>query len=115
VNKDKWKKLSPEAQKVMTEVAMEAKDKQAVLWNEMDIEGRDLFLSQGGEIIQLSDTEVKKWKKAVEPVIEKYKKSMISKGFQSADVDKWLKFISDRISYWQAEEKKRGIPNPYVR
>jgi TRAP-type C4-dicarboxylate transport system substrate-binding protein len=115
VNKNKWNKISPDAQKVMTQVAMEAKDKQAVIWNEMDIEGRDLYLSKGGEMIELSDAEVAKWQKAVDPVIGEYKKSMVSKGFKAADVDEWLKFIHERISYWKAEETKRGIPNPYVR
>jgi len=115
INKNKWEKLSPDAQKVMSEVAMEAKEKQAVFWNEMDFEGRDLFLSQGGEIIQLSDAEVEKWKKAVQPVLGEYRKSMVSKGHKEAEVDAWFKLISDRIDYWKAEETKRGIPNPYVR
>ena len=114
MNKNKWKKLPPDAQKVMTEVAMEAKDKQAVLWNEMDIEGRDLFISQGGELIQLSDAEIERWQKAIQPVIGEFKKTMVSKGFKETDVDSWLKFISERISYWKQEEKKRGIPTPYI-
>ena len=94
---------------------MEAKDKQAALWNEMDIEGRDLFLSQGGELIQLNDAEIERWRKAVQPVIVKYKEGMVSKGYNEADIDSWLKFISERINYWKMEEKKRGIPNPYIR
>ena len=114
INKGKWDRLPGDAQKVMTDVAMEAKDKQAALWNEMDFEGRELFISQGGEIIQLNDAEIAKWKKAVIPVIDQYKKSMIDKGYKAADVDGWLNFISERIKYWQAEERKRGIANPYL-
>jgi TRAP-type transport system periplasmic protein len=113
INKGKWDKLSPNAQKVMTEVAMEAKDKQAALWNEMDIEGRDLFVSQGGEIIKLSDSEIKKWTAAVQPVIAQYKKDMVAKGFSESEVDDWMGFIAERINYWKAQETKRGIPNPY--
>lgn len=113
INKRKWDKLSPDAQKVMTEVAMEAKEKQAALWNEMDIEGRDLFVGQGGKIFDVSDAEIEKWVKAVQPVIAQYKNDMVSKGFSEADVDGWMKFINERIKYWQAEEKKRGIPAPY--
>lgn len=99
----------------MTEVAMEAKDKQAALWNEMDIEGRDLFLSKGGQLIELSDAEIQRWNEAVKPVIKNYKKAMVSRGFKESDVDEWLQFIQDRIAYWKAEEKRRGIPNPYIR
>jgi TRAP-type C4-dicarboxylate transport system substrate-binding protein len=115
MNKDKWDALPADAQKVMTEVAMEAKDKQAALWNEMDFEGRELFVSQGGELIQLSDAELEKWSKAAKPVIEQYKKGMVEKGHTEAEVDEWLGFIQERIKYWTAEEKKRGVPNPYVR
>jgi TRAP-type transport system periplasmic protein len=115
MNKNKWNKLPPDAQKVMTQVAMEAKDKQAVLWNEMDFEGKDLFVKKGGKLINLSDAQIKKWKSTVKPVIEKYKETMVSKGYKKADVDAWLKFISERIRYWKAEETKKGIPNPYVR
>ena len=115
MNKNKWNKLPPDAQKVMTQVAMEAKDKQAVLWNEMDFEGKDLFVKKGGKLINLSDAQIKKWKSTVKPVIEKYKETMVSKGYKKADVDGWLKFISERIRYWKAEETKKGIPNPYVR
>jgi TRAP-type C4-dicarboxylate transport system substrate-binding protein len=114
INKKSWEKLSPEAQKVMTEVAMEAKDKQALLWNEMDFEGRDLFLSEGGELIKLSDAEIQRWEKAVKPVIAKYKDDMVSKGYKEADVDGWLKFIAERIHYWRDQEQKRGIANPYM-
>ena len=79
----------------------------------MDIEGRDLFKSVGGQIINLSDAEAEKWKKAVEPVLDSYKKDMVSKGYKEADVDGWVKFIRERIDYWAKEEKKRGIANPY--
>lgn len=114
INKGKWDKLPPDAQKVMAEVAMEAKDKQAVLWNEMDIEGRDLFVSQGGQIFNVNKAEIDKWVNAVQPVIAQYKKDMVSKGYSEADVDGWLKFINERINYWAAEEKKKGIPAPYA-
>lgn len=113
INKNKWEKLSAAAQKVMTEVAMEAKDKQAALWNEMDIEGRDLFVGQGGELINVDADEMDKWVKTAQPVIAQYKNEMIGKGFTGADVDGWLTFIGERIRYWKAEEEKRGIPNPY--
>ncbi len=113
INKNKWDALPPDIQKVFDEVSAEAREKQAMLWNQMDIEGRDLFISVGGEIIPLSDAEAAKWIKAVQPVIGEYKKSMVSKGFKEAEVEEWLSFIKKRIAYWQKEEKARKVPAPF--
>jgi TRAP-type transport system periplasmic protein len=113
INKNKWNALSPAIQKIFTEVASETREKQALLWDQMDIEGRDLFTSGGGQMIYLSDAEVAKWIKAVEPVVGEYKKSMVSKGYKEAEVDEWVKYIKERIEYWRAEQKKKGIPSPF--
>ena len=113
MNKDKWNGLPPDIQKIFTEVASETREKQAAIWNEMDIEGRDLFKSQGGQVIPLSDAEAAKWLKAVEPVIGDYKKNMVAKGYKESEVDDWLKFIKERIGYWSKEEKQRKIPSPF--
>jgi len=113
ISKKKWDTLSPDIQKVFTEVASEARDKQASLWDSMDIEGRDLFTSKGGQMINLSDAEAERWKKAVEPVIGSYKKQMASKGYSEAEVDGWIKYIKERIAYWHKEQKTRGIPTAF--
>lgn len=110
MKKGKWDALSPDIQKIFTEVASEAREKQAALWDQMDIEGRDLFTSKGGQIIPLSDAEAARWIKSVEPVIADYKKSMVSKGHKEAEVDGWVKYIKERIDYWHKEQKKIGIP-----
>jgi TRAP-type C4-dicarboxylate transport system substrate-binding protein len=110
ISKKKWDTLSPDIQKVFTEVASEARDKQAALWDSMDIEGRDLFTSTGGQMIDLSEAEAERWKKAVEPVIGSYKKQMASKGYSEAEVDGWIKYIKERIAYWHKEQKARKIP-----
>jgi len=114
MNKAKWNALPPDIQKIFTEVATEAKEKQGHLWNEMDIEGTDLFKSQGGQIISLSDAEVAKWIKAVEPVIGDYKKSMVAKGYKESEMDDWLRYIKERITYWTKEEKQRKIASPLL-
>lgn len=113
MNKNKWDKMPPDVQKVLTEVGIEAKDKQAALWNEMDIEGVQAFKEKGGQMISLPDAEAAKWVQKVEPVIAEYRKSMASKGFKEADVDGWIKFIKERIANWKAEEKKRGVASPF--
>jgi TRAP-type C4-dicarboxylate transport system substrate-binding protein len=113
MNKNKWNGLSADHKKIFTAVATEAREKQAALWDQMDIEGMDLFKSKGGEVISLSDVEAAKWIKAVEPVIAGYKKSMATKGYKEADVDGWIKYIMERIGYWQKEQKKRGLHSPF--
>jgi TRAP-type C4-dicarboxylate transport system substrate-binding protein len=113
MNKSKWDALPPDIQKIFTQVAAETKDKQGALWNQMDIEGVDVFKSQGGQIIPLADAEVAKWKKAVEPVVVDYKKNMVSKGTKETDVDGWLKYIGDRIEYWKKQQKDKGIAGPF--
>jgi TRAP-type C4-dicarboxylate transport system substrate-binding protein len=113
MNKRKWDALPPDIQKVFDEVSSETREKQALLWNQMDIEGRDLFVSKGGQIISLSDAEAAKWIKAVEPVTGEYKKSMVPKGYKEADVDNWLSFIKERIAYWQKVEKEKKVPAPF--
>lgn len=113
MNKSKWNALPADLKKIFTDVASEIKDKQAALWNEMDIEGKDLFLGQGGQILPLSDAEAVKWIKAVEPVIAGYKKDMVSKGHKEADVDAWLSYIKERTEYWRKQEKQRKIAAPF--
>lgn len=113
INKAKWNSLPPDIQKIFMEVAAETQDAQARLWNEMDIEGLDAFKKENGQLISLSEAEADKWIKAVEPMIAGYKKDMTAKGFKAADVDGWLSFIRERIEYWKAEEKKRGVKAPF--
>jgi len=113
MNKSKWNAIPADLQKIITEVATETKDKQGGLWNSMDIEGRDLFKSQGGEIIALSEAEASKWIKAVEPVIAAYKKDMASKGHNEAEINGAIKYIKERVEHWRGEEKRRGIAGPF--
>ena len=113
MNKNKWNPLPDDVKKVMTQVAFEAKEKQAALWNQMDIEGRDVFKAAGGQMIDLSDAEAAKWIKAVQPIFGAYKKNMVSKGFKEAEVDGWLAYIKERIAYWRTQEKQRKVAAPF--
>jgi TRAP-type C4-dicarboxylate transport system substrate-binding protein len=113
INKNKWNSLPADIQKIFTDVSFEIMNSQAALWNEMDIEGRDLLKSVGGQVFALTDAEAAKWVKAVEPVIAAYKKDMVSKGHKAGDVDSWISYIKERIDFWRKEEKKRNIPSPF--
>jgi TRAP-type C4-dicarboxylate transport system substrate-binding protein len=113
MNKNKWNSLPPDVQKVITDYSKEFNEQWDVEWNKIDIEGKDFFTKQGGQILPLSDAESAKWIKAVEPVIADYKKDVISKGQKAADVDTWLAFVKERIEHWKGQEKTQKIPTAY--
>jgi TRAP-type C4-dicarboxylate transport system substrate-binding protein len=113
MNRSKWDGLPPDIQKIISDVAAETRNKQAALWNDMDIGARDFFKSGGGQIINLSDAEAAKWVMAVEPIIGVYKKNMASKGHTESEINGWLSYIKERIEYWRKQEKQRKIPAPF--
>lgn len=113
MNKDKWDKLPPDAQQVFTEVAAEISNLNAIQWNDLDVDSLEYFKSMGGKVIDLSEAEVQKWKKAVEPVITTFKSDMESKGHKAAQIDEWFSFIKERIPYWKKIETEKNIAKPF--
>jgi TRAP-type transport system periplasmic protein len=113
MNKGKWESLPPDVKKVFDETSKEYAEKWAVQMNEIDIEGREFFVSRGGQVLSISDAEAVKWTKAAEPVIGEFKKDLMAKGFTGSEVDSWISFIKERIEYWKEQEKARKIPAPY--
>ncbi len=113
MNKNKWNAMPADVQKTITEFSKEFIERWAVEWNRIDIEGREYFTKLGGQIVPVSDAEQAKMVKAVEPVIQDYKKDLLAKGFKAAEVDEWLNFIKERIEYWKGQEKAQKIPTAY--
>lgn len=110
MNKDKWNNLPPDVQKIITDFSAEFTERWAVEWNNIDIEGMDYFIKQGGQVIPLPAAESARWVKASQPVVEDFKKDLASKGFKAAEIDSWLKYVGERIDYWEKQEKARKIP-----
>jgi TRAP-type transport system periplasmic protein len=113
MNKAKWNKLPADVQKVFTEVSQDFAERFAVGFNNIDIEGRDYFLKQGGKMVPISDAESAKWVKAVQPVIADFTKDMGSKGYKTPEVESWLAFIRERVEYWKGQEKAKKIPTAF--
>jgi TRAP-type C4-dicarboxylate transport system substrate-binding protein len=113
MNKQKWNSLPADVQKVMTDFSKEFIERWTVEWNNIDIEGRDFFKSNGGKIESVLDADSPKWVKAVQPVIDDYKKDLISKGNKAGDVDEWIGFVNKRIQYWKSQEKAKNIPTTF--
>jgi TRAP-type C4-dicarboxylate transport system substrate-binding protein len=113
MNKKKWDGLPADVQKVITSVTNEYKEKWAVLWNDIDIEGVQFFKNQGGTVIELPDAEVARWIKAGDAVITDFKKDLVGKGYKPAEIESWLSFIKERIEYWKGQEKAKKIATVY--
>jgi TRAP-type C4-dicarboxylate transport system substrate-binding protein len=95
--KDKWDALPNDVKTVFIQVSAEWKDKYGLTANQIDIAGRDFFKEKGGQVYPLSDEEVKRWQKAVEPVIAQQAKDLEAKGVKKSETDEYGKFISERI------------------
>src|SRR5512139_4048181 len=86
MNKDKWKSLPPDVQKIIEQVNEEYIEKQGKTWDEIDKVGRDYTVARGNKIISLSVDEDRRWEKAVKPILDEYKKNMKDKGLPGEDV-----------------------------
>jgi len=113
MNKDKWNSLPKDLQKIFNEVSAEWAEKYAECWNQIDIDGINYSLGKGNEVYKLSDSEGKRFKDAVQPVLGKYTDAMVAKGYSKSEVEGWLNYIKSRIEYWTPKEKERGIPSPF--
>ena len=109
MNKQKWNSLPPDAQKAMADFSKDFIERWTVEWNNIDIEGREFFKSNGGKIETIPDADSPKWVKAVQPVIDDYKKDLVSKGYKAGEIDEWIGFVTNRIQYWKGQEKARNI------
>lgn len=113
MNKDKWNSLPEDIKKIFNEVSAEWTERTALSWNQIEINGAKFLEEHGGQIISLSDQEVMKWQRALEPLIASATKDLVSQGYKKNDVDEYLTFVKERINYWKGKEKEKGIKTPY--
>ena len=91
MNKGKWKKLSPAAQKAINDINAEWSVKHGEAWDAADKAGLEFFISKGGKVVSLSDEESKKWEAAVAPVFDEYIKKASKKGVDGKAVVDFIK------------------------
>ena len=71
-SKHTWNKLSSEDQEIILECAKESSFYQRKLWKEQETKSSELAVDAGAEVVHLSTVEKKKFRKAVEPLYERY-------------------------------------------
>ncbi|MBM4308077.1 MAG: hypothetical protein FJ123_15205, partial [Deltaproteobacteria bacterium] len=107
MNKDAWNKMPPALQKVFNEYPFE--EKLATMWNEIDIDGKQLGNVVGLKFIELPRDEVTRWKKAVEPVLDKYVKTMVAAGYPEKETRELINFARMKTEFWEKKQKELGI------
>jgi TRAP-type C4-dicarboxylate transport system substrate-binding protein len=97
MNRNKWNSLPVEIQNIINNVNREWIDVHGVAWDALDDQGRDFAIQQKNHIFELSEKEVERWKKAVEPVIYNYIDKVKKKNLQGkAYVDSLAKLIKEQ-------------------
>ncbi|MDO9516120.1 MAG: TRAP transporter substrate-binding protein [Syntrophales bacterium] len=95
MNLEKWNALPKDLQKIIEEVSEEWVGVHGDAWDKSDDEGRAYTLSQGNEIITLSEEENKRWEEAVQPIIEDYIRTTEEKGLPG---EKAVSMVKELIS-----------------
>ncbi|MBP1706572.1 MAG: C4-dicarboxylate transporter substrate-binding protein [Chloroflexi bacterium] len=111
MNGNKWKGLTPDLQKIFTDVAAKYQPQSALKWNEVNVLGFQQAISQGAEYITLPPDEAARWKTAVQPVMDNYVKKMVGKGFTEQQAKDMIAFIKDRMAYWDQQAIAQNIPS----
>jgi TRAP-type C4-dicarboxylate transport system substrate-binding protein len=102
VNLKKWNSLPKDIQDVLQQVTDEWSDVRAKGWAEADKKGLEFSLKRGNQIIPLSEAECARWKKAVEPAIDKYVADMNAKGLPGKQyIDFMYKLISEETKAYK--------------
>jgi TRAP-type transport system periplasmic protein len=110
MNKNKWNALPQDVKQTFTELSKQYSDKYAMAYNEADLAGKKFFLSfKGNEYYNLPSSEAAAWKKAVQPVIERYVDETTKKGFSRDQIRKNLDFVGERITHWTAKSNELKI------
>ncbi|MBF0229932.1 MAG: TRAP transporter substrate-binding protein [Desulfamplus sp.] len=91
MNKAKWASLSPEIQKIISDINKEWTLKHGQAWDEIDLAGKKYFIEAGNKIITLDAKESEKWKNAVTPAINSYAQELNTKGFKGTEVVDFIK------------------------
>ena len=99
MNKAKWNSIPKDLQGIIEKINQEWLEKQARLWDEIDVEGKDFAIKQGMKYIALSADESARWAKTVGPILDDYVKEAKAKGIAG---DEALKFCQD---YLKANQK----------
>jgi TRAP-type C4-dicarboxylate transport system substrate-binding protein len=109
MNKNSWNKLPADVKEIFKKASEEYKEKFAMMWNRVEVQGKKFGVEHNVEFIELSQQEAARWKEAVRPVIDGYEKDMVAKGFAKNEIRTWIDFLEERKGYWTKKQIELGI------
>jgi len=97
MNRAKWNSLPVEIQAIINSVNREWVDVHGLAWDALDDQGRDFAIQHRNHIFELTDKEIERWKKGVEPVIYDYIDKVNKKNLSGKEyVDQLAKRIKEQ-------------------
>ena len=82
MNRGKWERLPADVQAVFEAVSKEWIDVHGETWDKDDAAGREYTLSLGNQILELGESEMARWEKAVQPILDSYAATAGEKGLE---------------------------------
>jgi len=109
INKKSYAKLPPDIKEIFDALCGEFKERFALMWEANDFPAITYAKKHGVQYIELPKAEFDRWTQAVQPVIEKYVKDMVGKGFPETEVRGWISYLKKRSSELLEKQKKLNI------
>jgi TRAP-type C4-dicarboxylate transport system substrate-binding protein len=111
MNKNSYNKIPADLKKIFDKLVGEYAERVALMWNNVDIEGMNYGVEKGVRFIELSDQEALRWKEAVKPLVDKWVKRMVEKGYTESEVKEWISFLKERIEFYGKKQIGLKIPS----
>lgn len=93
MNKAKWQSLPADLQAIVEAVNREWIDVHGRRWDDVDAAGRAYTQERGNQILSLSEAESRKWRGAVQPIIDQYVQTASARGIDGKAVVQDLKAL----------------------
>lgn len=109
MSKAKYDSLPSDLRAILDRLSGEYRERMALVWNAEDFAGQEFGKSVGVTYSELSREQFEKWQQAVQPVIEKYVRSMVSAGYAESEVRGWITWLRERTAYLAEKQKALRI------
>jgi TRAP-type transport system periplasmic protein len=109
MNKNAWSSLTPDLQKIFTDVSTEYSAKLGLCWDDQSVAGLEYAKSVNARITFVSPDEANKYATTLAPAVDARIKNIVSKGFAQADVQKAWDSFKSRVDYWNGQQAANNI------